>query len=37
MKFQSQYGEALLLVWLGTGVGLVLGTAALATLFPDAP
>lgn len=37
MKFESSFGEALMLVWFGTAVGLVLGTAALATLFPDVP
>lgn len=37
MEVKSRFGEALILVWLGTAVGFVLGTAALATLFPDVP
>lgn len=37
MKLDSRFGEALMLVWVGTAAGLVVGTAALAILFPDVP
>lgn len=37
MDFWSRLGEGVTVVWIGTAAALVLGTAALATLFPAIP
>lgn len=37
MDFESRLGEGVTVVWIGTAAALVLGTAALATLFPAIP
>lgn len=37
MRVQGRYGGALMLVWLGTAVGLVLGRPLSRSCFPTSP